>query len=203
MIGLDHEKWPAGQKCASWDANYFVVSGNFFRDVQQLKEAAAPALNRGLRFFSFRIWEPGLPMHEVMTGFSRFLLRELGEEARSLRTEFSYNEEIEQSVKQITKPPILESSPLAKELYNICEGNFTEKQIQALEVILKEIVFPGYSKGIEGTEQTFLPGQYGYVECISYLKMFYKYTLEKNPKNKYKYLKKVLENQKDELNKTS
>ena len=117
--------------------------------------------------------------------------------------EFSYNEEIEQSVKQITKPPILESSPLAKELYNICEGNFTEKQIQALEVILKEIVFPGYSKGIEGTEQTFLPGQYGYVECISYLKMFYKYTLEKNPKNKYKYLKKVLENQKDELNKTS
>ena len=93
MIGLDHEKWQAGQKCTAWDANYFVVSGNFFRDVQQLKEAAAPALNRGLRFFSFRIWEPGLPMHEVMTGFSRFLLRELGEEARSLRTEFSYNEE--------------------------------------------------------------------------------------------------------------
>ena len=99
-----------------------------------------------------------------------------------------------------TKPPILESSPLAKELYNICEGNFTEKQIQALEIILKEIVFPGYSESMEGIETTFLPGQYGYVECTSYLKMFYKYTLDKN---KYKYLKKVLENQKDELNKKS
>ena len=121
----------------------------------------------------------------------------------SVYQEFSYIEEIEQSVKQITKPPILESSPLAKELYNICEGNFTEKQIQALEIILKEIVFPGYSESMEGIETTFLPGQYGYVECTSYLKMFYKYTLDKNPQNKYKYLKKVLENQKDELNKKS
>jgi len=117
----------------------------------------------------------------------------------SVYQEFNYDEEIEQSVQQITKPPILQSSPLTKELYNICEGSFTEKQIKTLETILKEIVFPGYSEGIEGIEYSFSPGQYGYVKCTSYLKTFYSYTVEKNPKNKYKYLKKVLENQKDEL----
>ena len=93
MIGLDHEKWSAGQKCTSWDANYFVVSGNFFRGTEELKEAVSPALSRGVRSFSFRIWDPQKPMHEVMTGLSRFMLRELGEEAKGLRTEFSYSEE--------------------------------------------------------------------------------------------------------------
>lgn len=115
---------------------------------------------------------------------------------------FNYEEEIETNIQTLVEKPFKakSDSSFTRKLHAISEYQFTEKQMEILEYLIKQLIYPGYFDEMSYIFED--EKSYYYLKSISCMKTYYDYVSEKNPKNKYKYLKKVLENQIREVNGT-